>query len=87
MGLLADNFDPDRSDLGTNVFVSTIQAVYDNATSFNYDPGTVNSATLLNGADVIVSLRRNAVSGDATSEQRVEMFTRAVPRSAPPNPH
>lgn len=87
IGLLADGVDAARTNLGGNVFVSTLQAIYDDSTEFRYDPASVGTRSLLNGADVTVSLRRNAVSGDATSEQRVEMFTRAVPRSAPPNPN
>lgn len=87
IGLLADGVDSARTNLGGNVFVSTLQAIYDDSTEFRYDISSVGARSLLNGADVVVSLRRNAVAGDATSEQRVEIFTRAVPRSAPPNPN
>lgn len=85
-GLLADGVDTAATDLGSNVFVSTLQAIYDDSTQFRYDPAGVNSRSLLNGADVTVGLVRDAVAGDAASEQRMEIFTRAVPRSAPPNP-
>lgn len=85
-GLLADGVDAARTNLGGNAFVSTIEAVYDSSTEFRYDPALLSPLSLINGADVTVSLRRTAVGGAATSEQQVEMFTRAVPRSAPPNP-
>lgn len=86
LGLIADGVDRARTNLGENVFVSPIEAVYDSSTEFRYDQASLGPLSLINGADVTVSLRRNAVGGEATSEQQLEMFTRAVPRSAPPNP-
>lgn len=86
-GLLADNVDTARTDLGSAVFLSGLEAVYDDSTQFTYAGAPVGARSLLNGADVTVSLNRQAVSGEAVAEQRIELFTRAVPRSAPPNPN
>jgi prepilin-type N-terminal cleavage/methylation domain-containing protein len=84
-GLLADGIDSARSNLGGDMRVSVIEAIYDDSTIFSNDPANITSSSLINGADISVSLRRLSASGGATAEQRLEVFSRSVPRSAPPN--
>lgn len=85
LGLLADGVVADETSLGDDVRISTLEAIYDDAFQFRYATETLQDRSLLNGVRVELELRKNALGGDADSVQSVELFTRAVPRSAPAN--
>lgn len=85
VGLISDGLDRAGTNLGGNVFVSPLEAIYDDVTNFSLDPNVITLNSLVNGVDVVVNLRRSSVLGATGAQQRVEVYTRAVPRSAPPN--
>ncbi len=85
LGLLSDGAVAAGTDLGTNVRVSPLETIYDSAASFSSDPGTISTNSLINGVEVSISLTRQSAGGNAGVTQQLEVFTRAVPRSAPPN--
>ncbi len=84
-GLVSDGLDRSGTNLGARLFIAPIEAVYDTAVNFSIDPSVMTARSLVNGADVSVNIRRLGTAGNADSQQRVEVFTRSVPRSVPPN--
>lgn len=84
-GLIADGVDTAATNLGGNVSVSAHDAIYDDSSRFRIDPANLEARTLVNGATASVRLLSQATGGNVASEQQLELFTRAVPRSTPPN--
>lgn len=85
LGLLSDDVSGANTNLGNDVRISGLEAIYDDAMQFHYAASPLSARSLLNGVNMTLTVQRNALGGEAGSTQSLEVFTRSVPRSAPVN--